>query len=322
MNKIIKEAQDLLSKNTEWKKRYADYAQAILANTDYIKVNRRKLKEYPPLHYYISTSIARNARNTLLLDVRYRGQSVATMKAFRDGVTISTKGKISKNLRDFDCKIELNDTNWNGKESQKFRSFFKNRVKSRNSKKNKGNEEHNVENLLLSEFSKERSKEKPILNIQPVKLCGIIFGVPTPISASDHKKPLKYAKHHGGGIDIFARTGCGGRSTYLTVIEVKDENNTKEPPLDALKQAIQYSVFIRELLRSSSGNDWYKMFGFEGEMPKSLKIRVACAMPDDISEKSFANTVYTIGCDSIECHYIYFKYDGQKLTDFQTSLNK
>ena len=143
--------------------------------------------------------------------------------------------------------------------------------------------------------------------------------MPTPISASNHKE-LKYADSKGGGIDIFARTGKG-HGTYLTVIEVKDENNSKEPPKDALKQSIKYAVFIRELLRSDSGQDWYKIFGFRGKIPTQLTIRAACAMPDDDNiDVSFAKNIYPIGDDKIECHYIYFKYDGKQLNDFQTSL--
>jgi hypothetical protein len=147
--------------------------------------------------------------------------------------------------------------------------------------------------------------------------------MPTPIGASDHKK-LIYAKQYGGGIDIFARTKKG-RATYLTVIEVKDEYNPKEPPKDALIQAIQYAVFIRELLRSDCGENWYKIFGFSGAIPKKLKLRAVCAMPLPDNnvvnvDKSFEKQTYQIGCDEIECHYIYFKYDGRQLYDFQTSL--
>ena len=319
----IKEAQRLLSENeAEWMKRYKGYAKAMLSNEDYIITNRRKFYEYAPLRYYISTTNAKGTRNHLSLDVRYRGQSVALLKVTRSDVTISTKGKNTNNSRDFDCKIELNDVKWNESDAQIFRNFFKNRENIRNSNNNKKNEEHNVESLLLSEFSKRNSKDKHILGIQPVKFCGIRFGMPTPISASDHKKPLKYAKQNGGGIDILTRTGGGGHSTYLTVIEVKDENNSKEPPEDALKQAVQYAVFIRELLRSGCGEDWYKLFGFKGKIPQSLKIRVACAMPDDILDMSFTKTTYPIGSDTIECHYIYFKYDEQRLSNFQTSLEQ
>ena len=316
---IIKEVQDLLLSNSEWKNRYNVYAENLLANIDIIKSNRSRFNEFPPLYFYISTTKAKNAKKKLLLDVRYRGQSVATLKANKNNITISTKEKNDKNLRDFNCHIKLNDISWQETQVCEFRKFFKNRDNSRNNNdKNKKNEEHNVENLLLSEFSKRISHNKQIIGIQPVKICGNRFGMPTPISASDHKT-LKYASQYGGGIDIFARTGRG-LATYLTLIEVKDENNSKEPPEDALKQAIQYAVFIRELLRSDCGENWYKIFGFNGAIPKNLTIRAVCALPNDNSDQSFAKQTFLVGIDKIECHYIYFKYDGKQLSDFQTSL--
>lgn len=315
---IIKEAQDLLSENTEWKDRYANYADIFLANTNSIKSNRNRFNQFSPLYFYISTTNVKNAKSSLLLDIRYRGQSVATLKANNNGIFISTKQQDVNNLRDFNCNIKLNDIAWQDKQVSEFRKFFKEKPYSRINGNNKKNEEHNVESLLLSEFSKRKSKSKQITGIQPVKICGNRFGMPTPLGASNHKT-LKYASQNGGGIDIFARTGKG-RATYLTVIEVKDENKSNEPPIDALKQAIQYAVFIRELLRSDCGEKWYKLFGFSGTIPKTLTIRSVCAMPDDYADKSFEKQIYLIGDDKIECHYIYFKYDGKQLFDFQTSL--
>ena len=316
---IIKEVQEYLIKNSEWKDRYEGYADNLLANIGHIKLNRKRFNEFPPLNFYISTTNAKNAKAKLILDVRYRGQSVATLNVKQNDIIISTKKKDDKNLRDFNCDIKLNDISWREKQVSEFRKFFKNRDNSRNiNVQNKKNEEHNVESLLLSEFSKRLRTHKQITGIQPVKICGNRFGMPTPLSASDHKE-LKYANQYGGGIDIFARTGKG-HATYLTVIEVKDENKYKEPPKEALKQAIQYAVFIRELLRSDSGEYWYKLFGFKGTVPKKLTIRAVCAMPDDILDKSFAKLTGLIGDDKIECHYVYFKYDGKQLSDFQTTL--
>lgn len=323
IEELIKEAQDLLVINPEWKERYSKYARDILSNIDneqIIKKYKRRFNEFSPLMFYISTTHAKkNLKNRLYLDVRFSGQSVATLKASLNEITISTKGKADNNKRDFDCNIELNNVSWLDKVATEFRKHFRDRKTTRNkTKDNKRNEEHNVESLLLTEFSKRSSINKAIFGIQPIKILGYRFGMPTPISASNHKT-LRYSEQYGGGIDIFARTGKG-RATYLTVIEVKDENNSKEPPIVALKQAIRYAVFIRELLRSDCGENWYKIFGFSGKIPNILTIRAVCAMPNDIQDESFAKQTFKIGDDKIECHYIYFKYDEKILTEFQTSL--
>ncbi len=64
-------------------------------------------------------------------------------------------------------------------------------------------------------------------------------------------------------------------------MELKDENTAKEPLKDALKQAIAYTVFIRELLRSEAGLAWWRLFGFGGSIPDRLKLVAACVMPAD-----------------------------------------
>jgi len=319
IEEVIRGTQELLLNNSEWIKRYEGYADKLLANNVFIKSNKKSFNRFSQLYYYISTTNAKKAKTKLLLDVRYRGQSVATLKADGNNNTISTKEQFNKNKRDFDCDIQLDDIPWIDKQASEFRKFFRDRDNSRNNtEKNKKNEEHNVENLLLSEFSKGTSYNKEITGIQPINICGIRFGMPTPLSASNHKA-LKYAKQYGGGIDIFARTRKGS-AAYLNVIEVKDENNPNEPPKDALKQAIQYAVFIHELLRSDSGKNWYEIFGNSGAIPKKLTIRAVCAMPDNYVDKTFEKQSFLIGDDKIECHYIYFKYDGKQLSEFQTSL--
>ena len=144
LENIIKETQGLLLENkTEWEPRYRGYAQALHTNEDSITLNRRKFYEFAPFRYYISTSTAKASKHNLKLDVRYRGQSVATMETTQNDVTISTEGKNQNNLDHFGCDIELNNAEWRGKEAKEFRSFFKNRDNSRNSTI-KSNEEHYV----------------------------------------------------------------------------------------------------------------------------------------------------------------------------------
>jgi hypothetical protein len=241
------------------------------------------------------------------------GQIVAALSKKDNGTFLSTKGYDENNFCDFGCDIKLYNAHWDGHETKQFRRYFRS-LPDRSRTNNKGNVEHNVENMLLAEFSKRKSADKLLLGIQPVKIAGVRFGMPTPLSASDHGK-LKYANAYGGGIDILARSGA-----KLTVIEVKDENTPKEPPQAALKQAIEYAVFIRELLRSKSGEKWYRVFGFSGKLPRSLTIRTVCAMPDDIPEKSFTGKTLPIENDAIECHYLYFTISGEKIAAIDSSL--
>lgn len=197
---------------------------------------------------------------------------------FKDELKLDTKKYNELNERDFDCKVFLSKVDWKGNKAKKFRSHFKNREQVRNIETNRGNEEHRIESLLLSEFSKTKDKALPF--IKPVAIAKIRFPMPTPLSASNHKQ-IKYSGIYGGGIDILARTGTGGRATNLCIMELKDENIKKELPKNVIKQALTYATFIRELLRSDSGQDWWKLFGFRGNIPQKLVLFATCVMPSN-----------------------------------------
>ena len=313
---IIKETQDLMIKEkADWQVRYNEYAKQISRNLGSIKNKRRIFREWKPFTLYLNTTNAKNATNKAKFDLRYLGQSVAYIVCDDENVFLSTN--IGKDK--FEYPDDLINVPWKSKAAKQFRKHFKDRSKWEFN--NKGNEEHRIESLLLSEFSKQKDKSLP--NIKPVKIAGIRFPMPTPLRASDHDD-VKYAKQYGGGIDILARTGTGGQNTNLCIIEVKDENINREPASYAIKQAIKYTVFIRELLRSNAGDTWWKLLGFGGAIPKNLVLYAACAMPyinnADTSFSGFDIKCNELGDDIIRLHYIYFKESDNKISKIYTSL--
>ena len=60
---------------------------------------------------------------------------------------------------------------------------------------------------------------------------------------------------------------------------LKDENTKSEPPHKAVCQAIAYATFLRELIRSESGQKWWNFFGFGGNIPKELSLKAIIIMP-------------------------------------------
>ena len=315
--KVVKDVQSLLKKNTEWKKRYSDYAKSIEANIPIIKEQRKKFYQFTPLRVYITTSNLKNKKADF--SVRYLGQEVAKLSVKGENIILSTKGKEGNNTKHFGCNISVNNENWTGKCASDFRKYFLNQYKN-NIKRNdegKQNEEHRIESLLLEEFSKRRTKSKSLTGIQPVKFVNACFPMPTPIKASKHNE-IKYSADKGGGIDILARVN----PRKLCVIEVKDETVSTEPPIKAVEQAVAYATFIRELLRYDS--TWYKLFGFSGKLPKSLTILASCAMPynEDLYDTSFDGQIIDIDGDKIELHYIYFEENNNIITKIDSSINK
>ena len=176
--------------------------------------------------------------------------------------------------------------------------------------------------MLLTEFSKKSGKDKVLCNIQPVKLANVArFQMPTPLRASNIKK-VEYACSYGGGIDILSRIGKG-KATKLCIMEIKDENIAIEPPVKVIQQSLAYATFIRELLRSESGQEWWKIFGFSGKIPEQLELYVACVMPSiDNNDTSFANEIIKTAKDSFHLHCIYFQEKDNKIVDIVTSLKQ
>ncbi len=316
---VIEETRLLLDSNREWLDRYISYAKKISDNMVFIKSVRRSFREWSPLKIYMNTTSAQNAKNTVNFELRYLGQTVAKLTGNKDkNHKLSTKVYEKTNRSYFDCKECLSAADWRGKDAKKFRSFFKDKISASTSVINKGNEEHRLESLLLTEFSEK--KDKKLRYIKPVMIGGVRFPMPTPISASNHKA-VKYSGITGGGIDLLTRTGTGGRATHLCIMELKDENKKGEPPRDAMKQAVAYATFIRELLRSDAGAAWWKLFGFGGKLPNQLVLFAACVMPANAgNDYSFKDMELDIDGDIIRLHYLYFIEENNKITGVDTTL--
>ena len=316
--RVVNKVNELLTENQEWETRFEDYAKDIQKNKDAYNEGLSKFQVNAPLYRYTKVGIVKD--NKLEYDIRFCGQSIATISVKKDDVLISTKRESIKYFDDNIPILQLDKENWKSKKSSKFRNAFTEELQ----KKEKGKSiEHYVENILLAEFKKGKSVDKKLCNIQPVKLCGLFFQLPTPLLASKGFEELKYAKESGGGIDILARVRHKNNSVHLSVMELKDENTSKEPPQKAMEQAIAYSTFLARLLRSKSGNEWYKIFGFKGNIPKVLIIDATIVMPyDKIRNTNFEtiNEIYVSDKTYIKLYSLYFQRDKNNIQEFAGSL--
>ena len=315
--RIADSARALLTKNTEWQKRYLEYGNQIIDKLDQIKSARSAFREWSPLYLYLNVSNAKNAGRSVNFELRFLGQTVAKLVA-KENIVIDTSVLDKTNKRDFDCEIQLRNSEWDSCEAREFRKHYKNRSASRNTTSSKGNEEHRIESLLLTEFSKK--KDKLLKQIKPVLIGGVRFPMPTPLSASNHKS-LSYSGHYGGGVDILTRTGTGGSQTRLCIMELKDEYSSNEPPREVMKQAVSYATFIRELLRSDAGPVWWRLMGFGGNIPTRLILFASVVMPlVENPDKSFSGISIPIDQDTIQLHYLYFSESQNSISDYQSSI--
>lgn len=311
MKQIAKETLELLRINDEWVERYDEYSDFITKNIENgkLEISRKSFHEWEPLKAYISTTNAKNQGDVFKYSLRYLGQHVAELKVNLKNmeVKISTDNKTSKtNKETFGCDVILNEEDWNGSKAREFRRYFREELPAK-----KKHIEHLFESLIISEMIK---KEKTnFIGTKPIMLGNTRFSMPTPLRGSD--ADVKYSAQNGGGIDILARTRMSDGSVRLNIVELKDDNTVKEPPQKVIRQAIKYTVFIQQLLRSKSGQKWWELFGFSGEVPSKLILNATCLVPSNekLNDTSFACKRIAISDgDEIELHYIYFDYEIDK----------
>ena len=280
---------ELLETNVEWKDRFSEYAKEITDRMEKIKGMRKCFNQRKPLYVYSRIGAVKDAKikhkGKIVYDLRFHGQSVATIEVENEEVYLSETEEQHKKAEDYFgfkyAKLPTK-TPWAGSEAAEFRKSFRELDLDPQGKNQPGkSREHFLESKLLDEFNKKKRAEgKSLVNIQPVRLAGAYFQMPTPLAASG---VIDYEKKAGagGGIDILARIKYTGKSN-LCIMELKDENKKEEPPEKVMQQAVAYAVFIAHLLRNTarnSGNKWYKLFGFGENVPRELDLMAIAVMP-------------------------------------------
>lgn len=308
---IVEITNSLLTKNMEWIARYAGYADKIINNQPVHINGISKFRVQTPLYLYTCIGNLLN-KDVLNYDLRFLGQSVAHIKIKNDNVIIHThKFQRVANLKYFGIDISLDNEKWSSYKARKFRSSF-NKCSSIQGRSN----EHKIEAGLLDEFRKKNSLAKPLRKIQPVLLANCFFQMLTPLKAS--LKSISYSANKGGGIDILAHIKHKNNSVRFCVMELKDEHNNAEPPQKVMAQAVVYATFIAHLLRSESGNKWYKLLGFMGDVPVELIVDVSIVMPlpqtgqcEDFSKERIEVLENTY----LELYSLYFRNQSNPLGD-------
>lgn len=321
---LADEVLGILQENkSEWEERYAKYADIFLSPS----ASSLPFDCPGELFAYINFSTAlKNCTNktTAKYFLRYQGQNVADIEVTKKDskVTFTT---YNTNDSNFGYSTNVKKSDWISDVGKEFRNFFA--TYKRRIDNGRRNEEHRIQNLLFRELSKKIGKDKQLKYIQPVKLQNCFFEMPTPFKASDHTHT--YRGKNGGGVDILACVRHGN-STRLGVIEVKDETKPNENIELVINQAVTYACFIRELLRSKSGDKWQKLFGYTKPItvPSSGLIIDAIAAMPNISEydiKQLASTKrlrVAVGNDYIELHCISFNEQDNRLDILNHSWTK
>ncbi len=319
---IVEKTSSILTKNKEeWERIYARYANSVVHNRTKYGEHSRCFKIGTPLHKYSSLGKVMSDSKTSTFDLRFAGQSIGivfvnTYKTPKVKLTVTDKqSQYAKEHFGFENSIELKKVDWDDEKAQRFRSFFHNQESTHNIAIK--SEEHRIENFLLQEFSKKTRKQaKKLCNIQPVRLGGQFFQLTTPLKASTHNPVYSVNSKGGatgGGIDILARVKQKSTRFRLTIIEIKDENNANESQELVMQQALIYATFIAHLLRSKSGNDWWKIFreNFdECSVPNHLDLNVVSLMPQGDSHEGDMSDIYLKGLNAtLHLYTLYYTKD-------------
>ena len=298
IQQVIDNTNQLLLDNIEWKKRYDGYLAKI---NDPLNKNQqyRELFNVPePFVAYTNISTVSNGNSKY--DLRFKGQSVATISVDKDNI-VRINSKYEKNMKYLGIDIKLKNADWQLQEAKSFRKAFKDLPSNIKTK----SPEHALESLLLCLLSDS------VRNIQPVKLNGQFFQMPTPLKASCPDK--SYSGANGGGIDILARMRIKGvaanKNSRLVIFEVKDENKKSEPVDKVILQATAYATFVANLLKQNPG--WAELFGFSKE--NCIKeIFVATFLPKGETTASFEKMEFDV-CDDMKLimHTLYTDEDNR-----------
>lgn len=98
----------------------------------------------------------------------------------------------------------------------------------------------------------------------------------------------------------------------------------KEPaiadPKPPVEQGLAYTIFLRELLRSPAGPDWYKIFGYSGGMPNQLKLNCVAMMGSQARVPKFEDNIVNIDGDEIHLHHMFYEDVNGGIAITNTSL--
>jgi hypothetical protein len=206
-------------------------------------------------------------------------------------VSISTATQ-SINASHFEVRIETSgDFPWDSPEGRKFREHFKRHHLWQEPPRRL--REHHLESMIIQEMQRKTSRKLGgiFTQIQPVLLYERLpFQVPIPFQASEG---IPRISPRGGNIDILARRRAEHGPVRLSVWELKRPGQIDH----AVVQSYIYAVVLRHMLRSTSGEEWFRLFGFRRHLPRTLTIE-SVVLLSDAMQHAYENQVETLYRDN------------------------
>jgi len=299
---IAKEINEIFEKNKNKIERDSEkWIMALKNGENAFNLVKKEFHQWHPLRFYTSVTKAKSCKPEI--SVRFFGQEVASLIVEDKDVFLVLKNHNKKNRECFKCSLEDGKYAWRGKESKEFRKHFK-EIKEPEIRI----PEHRVESKFLMEMCEGSGKFNiKGFKIRPVLIaCKFPLQVPVPISASTGNP-----KFSRGNIDILSRHKGRDNKDRLCLWELKGKGRYGR----AASQVYIYAYTLLKILRhTKNGAGWYKVFGFNRNIPESLEIESVVAISQE-QEKKFneekirleRTECFKIGKDSIRLYIAFYE---------------
>lgn len=299
--------------NIEFEKRLNVWLDTLNYGAESLRLTKKEFHRWTPLRAYVSVTKTKS-RVKGLFSLRFFGQEVANLIVQNKEVFLKIEGHELKNKKWFNVSLADGRYPWKGKEAKKFRADFKALALIKKGMPEVKSIEHRVESKFIIEMCKGSGKFGiENLRIQPVMIAEKFpLQMPVPISANTGEP-----KAGNGYIDILARHRRKDNKTNLSVWELKKPGAYQH----AASQAYIYAVTLLQVIRfSRRGSEWFRLFGFSSQVPKSLEVEAVVAI-DRNQKDSFERekailentTPFRIANDKILLFAAYYKEESESI---------
>lgn len=281
-----------------------DWLNACKVGQEKFHKAKKQFHQWNPLKVYISVGKAKSSMP--IFSLRFFGQEIAELivKDANKVILRISKKHSARNDRYFKgCPLKQGDYLWNSEKAKELRRFFKDWASRYEQKPHLRSEEHRIESKFIEEMlNGQRKFGRSNLEIQPVTLASLPLQLPVPFSANTGEPKLKT-----GHIDILARRRGKDNKTRLSVWELKKPGAYGH----AAYQSCIYAIQLLKILRSKNGKEWYRVFGFHRQVPKSLEIEAVVAITSD-AKKQFDRDKNELGeiiinSDAVKLYAVYYE---------------
>jgi hypothetical protein len=276
-----------------WQENRMDFEERLQAWSESWKRGEKKIvaakkrfRQWRPLRLYTNVTDAPKA----IFSMRFCGQEVGHIIVRKERVFLRLNDKHVKNNKKWfpGCRLGKGEYEWSrSSEAKAFRKFFKEYYIETNGFPKVKGEERRIESKFIEEMFNGSCK----FGIEGLKVRPVTIGISGRRNGIPLQIPILFAPNKGkpvprrGNIDILSRRKGKDNKTRLCVWELKRPGAYGHAASQATIYALTFICILRHTTKKEISNDWYKILGFKGKIPKRLEIEAIIAVDKGQKEK-------------------------------------